>query len=322
MSASNPFGSGYATPGSSRSYSGDRRGGARPQYMTVGAGSTSESAARLQAMLDEDSGYGGSMADGEMMENVWNPGPSEDRFTPDHTPMKPGESNAASENEKRIVASHVHQLFYNQNRTALGRAINQTVETLRKLQEMNAKWPAHYPTVQRPPSPPVLQRPDIRPGLQHTQSTAANKRELVRPPSRPQPPRRAGTSLGEHQSAESSAAAEAKVPEVAPPRLVTPQLAQEFSVLKIELKMQGLAQSEIVHSLEKQSVAALLDNQINNSIRHLFSLRERIEDTSSKVLVTGDLNAGKSTFCNALLRRKVLPEDQQPCTSIFCEVLD
>jgi mitofusin len=104
--------------------------------------------------------------------------------------------------------------------------------------------------------------------------------------------------------------------------LVTPQLAKDFSVLKIELKMDGLPQSEIVHSLEKQSVAALLDNQINNSIRHLYALRDRIEDTSSKVLVTGDLNAGKSTFCNALLRRKVLPEDQQPCTSIFCEVLD
>ncbi|RJE16697.1 Transmembrane GTPase fzo1, partial [Aspergillus sclerotialis] len=39
-------------------------------------------------------------------------------------------------------------------------------------------------------------------------------------------------------------------------------------------------------------------------------------------LITGDLNAGKSTFCNALLRRKILPEDQQPCTSLFCEVLD
>jgi len=104
--------------------------------------------------------------------------------------------------------------------------------------------------------------------------------------------------------------------------LVTPQLAQDFSVLKIELKMEGLPQSEIVHSLERQSVASLLDNQIRNSIRHLFALRDRIEDTSSKVLVTGDLNAGKSTFCNALLRRKVLPEDQQPCTSIFCEVLD
>jgi mitofusin len=74
--------------------------------------------------------------------------------------------------------------------------------------------------------------------------------------------------------------------------------------------------------LEKASVAALLDGKISQSMKHLLSLRERIEDTSSKVLITGDLNAGKSTFCNALLRRKVLPEDQQPCTSIFCEVLD
>lgn len=120
--------------------------------------------------------------------------------------------------------------------------------------------------------------------------------------------------------AESSSAAATKPAQE--PRLVTPQLAQQFSVLKIELKMEGVSQTELVHSLEKQSIASLLDGQINNSIRHLFSLRDRIEDTSSKVLVTGDLNAGKSTFCNALLRRKVLPEDQQPCTSIFCEVLD
>jgi GTPase SAR1 family protein len=119
---------------------------------------------------------------------------------------------------------------------------------------------------------------------------------------------------------ESSEAA-ARVP-AAEPRLVTPQLSRQFSVLKIELKMEGVHQTELVHSLEKQSIASLLDGQINNSVRHLFSLRDRIEDTSSKVLITGDLNAGKSTFCNALLRRKVLPEDQQPCTSIFCEVLD
>lgn len=320
MTSSNPFGSGRSSPSGSRSFSGERRTPGRPQYMTVGSGSTSESAARLQAMLDEDSGYGGSITGGDALENSWHPGPSQDRFTPEHTPVKPGESNAASENERRALASHVHQLFYNQNRAALGRAINQTVETLKKLQEMNAKWPAHYPTVQRPPSPPPS-KPDVRPGLAHTQSTLDNHRKLERTPSRPQPPKRAGTSLGEHQSAESSDNAPAKIP--APePRLVTPQLAQDFSVLKIELKMEGLPQSEIVHSLEKQSVASLLDNQINNSVRHLFSLRDRIEDTSSKVLVTGDLNAGKSTFCNALLRRKVLPEDQQPCTSIFCEVLD
>jgi len=315
MSADNSFGSGYDSP------SGSSRGGAggRPQYMTVGAGSTSESAARLQAILDEDSGYGGSMTGDE---NAWHPGPSQDRFTPAHTPMGAGDSNA-SEHEKKALASHVHQLFYNQNRTALGRAINQTVETMKKLQEINTKWPAHYPTVQRPPSPPA-NRAMPRPGLVHTQSTMDNQRgveESTREHEdlpRPGMMRRANTSLASPESSGDAAKRETKVE----PRLVTPQLAQQFSVLKIELKMEGLPQTEIVHSLEKNSVASLLDNQINNSIRHLFSLRERIEDTSSKVLVTGDLNAGKSTFCNALLRRKILPEDQQPCTSIFCEVLD
>lgn len=324
MSSDHPYGSGYASPGASGPSANARGGGGGPQYMTVGSGSTSESAARLQAILDEDSGYGGSMTGGENMENAWHPGPSQDRYTPAHTPMGPGESNAASEHERKALASHVHQLFYNQNRTALGRAINQTVETMKKLQEINTKWPAHYPTVQRPPSPPA-QRPDARPGLHHTQSTMDNHRGVEKSRVAEEPPRpamrRAGTSLGEFQSPESSGDAAQRETRVAP-RLVTPQLAQQFSVLKIELKMEGLPQTEIVHSLEKTSVASLLDNQINNSIRHLFSLRERIEDTASKVLVTGDLNAGKSTFCNALLRRKVLPEDQQPCTSIFCEVLD
>lgn len=326
MSGDNPFDRGFASPGASNSSTNSRGGnGARPQYMTVGSGSTSESAARLQAILDEDSGYGGSMAGDENRENAWHPGPSQDRFTPSHTPMGAGDGNS-SEHERKALASHVHQLFYNQNRTALGRAINQTVETMKKLQEINAKWPAHYPMVQSQPSTQP-QRPTPRPGLHHTQSTMDNNRGVdegsraVEEIPRPGMMRRANTSLGEAQSPEASGDAAKKEAKVEP-RLVTPQLAQEFSVLKIELKMEGLPQTEIVHSLEKSSVASLLDNQINNSIRHLFSLRERIEDTSSKVLVTGDLNAGKSTFCNALLRRKILPEDQQPCTSIFCEVLD
>ncbi|KAK4992348.1 mitofusin [Elasticomyces elasticus] len=306
---------GYASPSGGSS----RRPHGGPGYMTVGSGSTSESAARLAAMLDEDSGYGGSVYDDGVIDRGWNPGMTEDRYTPAHTPLRPGESNAASENEKRALASHVHQLFYNQNRTALGRAINQTVEILKKLQEVNAKWPAHYPTVQRPRSPsPVRLEP--RPGLQHTQSTLNSHHEQHRP-LRPMAPRRAATSLGEDKSEAESSAAALKAPSLEP-RLVTPQLAQQFSVLKIELKMEGVHQTELVHSLEKQSIASLLDGQISSGIRHLFALRERIEDTSSKVLVTGDLNAGKSTFCNALLRRKVLPEDQQPCTSIFCEVLD
>ena len=319
MSSNDPSGGGYGDSSSSSSSAPRPPMPGRPQYMTVGSGSTSESAARLQAILDEDSGYGGSMTGDDSMENAWHPGPSRDVPTPAHTPVRRGESNAASEHERRVLAAHVHQLFYNQNRAALARTINQTVEALKRLQDMNAKWPAHYPTVQRPPSP-ALPRAESRPGLPHMQ-TLEDLRDVGRAPSRPQPPQRAGTSIGEHHTGDSSEPSEPEAP-AQEPRLVTPQLAQDFSVLKIELKMEGLPQSEIVHSLEKQSVAALLDNQINNSIRHLFALRERIEDTSSKVLITGDLNAGKSTFCNALLRRKVLPEDQQPCTSIFCEVLD
>ncbi|GME28754.1 hypothetical protein GTA08_BOTSDO07928 [Neofusicoccum parvum] len=328
MDPSKPSGSGYASPpGNStgrhhESYL-SPTASRRPSYMTVGTGSVSESASRLAAMLDDDSGYGGSVADTGSARSGWHPGITEDRPTPSHTPVLPGESNAASEHERRTLASHIHQLYYNQNRTALGRSIGRTVETLKKLQQMNTQWPAHYPQVQRSGSPtPSSGHTEPRPGMQHTQSTWDNHRGVEQDlPNRPAPPKRAGTSLGEDRmvAESSSTAVQRSAPE---PRLVTPQLAQDFSVLKIDLKMGALSQTELVHSLEKGAIAQLLDNQINKSIRHLYSLRERIEDTSSKVLVTGDLNAGKSTFCNALLRRKVLPEDQQPCTSIFCEVLD
>ena len=37
----------------------------RPGYMTVGEGSASQNAARLTAMIDNDSGYGGSLHDGD-----------------------------------------------------------------------------------------------------------------------------------------------------------------------------------------------------------------------------------------------------------------
>ena len=281
--------------------------------MTVGSGSTSESAARLQAMLDNDSGYGGSMTDGDF-ERGWHPGLIAD------SPIPMNVSGEASEHDRRTFAAHVHQLYYNQNKNSLGRAINRTVETLKNLQQMNSQWPAHYPSVQKPRSP-SLSKNELRPRMSHTQSALESPQQAEFAHPRPQALKRAETSMGHDGArAESSEAAAQRAP--TEPRLVTPQLAQDFSILKIDLKMGGLSQTELVHSLEKQSIASLLDGQISKSVRHLFSLQERIEDTSSKVLVTGDLNAGKSTFCNALLRKKVLPEDQQPCTSIFCEVLD
>lgn len=181
---------------------------------------------------------------------------------------------------------------------------------------MNRQWPAHYPSVQQsgPPSP------SERPHLHQTHSEFGQSGSRPSTPPRPGQLKRAATTTGGDDLGESSAAPERRsTPE---PRLITPQIAQEFSILKLDLKLGALSQAELVHSLEKASIASLLDGKISQSIKHLVSLRDRIEDTSSKVLITGDLNAGKSTFCNALLRRKVLPEDQQPCTSIFCEVLD
>lgn len=177
---------------------------------------------------------------------------------------------------------------------------------------MNKQWPAHYPSVQSTPG-----SPSPRPTLPQSQSYFEGVPE---PYPFPGQMRRAATMPVGDEMTESSATAERRPPPE--PRLMTPQMAQEFSILKLDLKLGALSQAELVHSLEKSSIASLLDGKISQSVKHLLSLRDRIEDTSSKVLITGDLNAGKSTFCNALLRRKVLPEDQQPCTSLFCEVLD
>jgi mitofusin 2 len=281
-----------------------------PQYMTVGTGSTSQHATRLQAMLDEDSGYGGSLANGEALSRL--------------PAQMNGINGYASEADRRIQTGALHQLWYNQHRVALGRSINTVVKLLKGLQEMNVTWPAHYPSVQRAQND-LPERPSSRPGFGHAYSTVGDLSGLVAHSSESSstlPPtlRRAVTSVEGNTGAGSSKASEAKAPDA--PRLVTPQIAQEFSILKLDLKLGSLHQTELVHSLEKGSIAALLDGRISSSIKHLLSLRERIEDTSSKVLITGDLNAGKSTFCNALLRRKILPEDQQPCTAIFCEVLD
>lgn len=141
----------------------------------------------------------------------------------------------------------------------------------------------------------------------------------LHPLSKPKQLKRAVTSSNQEGESSKRSKQTTAIPE---PRLITPQIAQEFFILKLDLKLGALSQTELIHSLEKSSIASLLDGKISQSVRHLLALIERIEDTSSKVLITGDLNAGKSTFCNALLRRKVLPEDQQPCTNIFCEVLD
>ncbi|KAI1484683.1 putative mitochondrial fission protein [Biscogniauxia mediterranea] len=290
----------------------------RPAYMTVGSGSTSQHATRLQSLLDNDSGYGGSIAGDDVGSSKYPLGSprTDPSLARDMSMLR--QPTGSPETDQRNQASAVSQLWYNQQRVSLGRSITKVIELLESLQETNVTWPAHYPAVHRSGTfSPDRPSSSSRPGLHHV-STSGDMSSMH---DGPRPLRRSMTTSDDYGSAESSKDAENKAAADAP-RLITPQIAQEFSILKLDLKLGSLHQAELVHSLEKGSVAALLDGKINTSIKHLLSLRERIDDTASKVLVTGDLNAGKSTFCNALLRRKVLPEDQQPCTSIFCEVLD
>ncbi|KAF9781706.1 hypothetical protein BJ322DRAFT_1213035 [Thelephora terrestris] len=103
-----------------------------------------------------------------------------------------------------------------------------------------------------------------------------------------------------------------------------PPASLDFNVFRLDLKLGAHSSSPatLVTQLEKSSIAKLIDERIGTALCHMDKLRARVEDTSSKVLVTGDLNAGKSTFVNAILGRPVMPVDQQPCTTAFCEVHD
>ncbi|ORY26265.1 hypothetical protein BCR39DRAFT_262274 [Naematelia encephala] len=98
---------------------------------------------------------------------------------------------------------------------------------------------------------------------------------------------------------------------------------EDFSILKLDLNMGATRQAKsLISHLEKQSISALLDNRLAASLDHVGLLRKRIWDTQSRVLVSGDVNAGKSTLINALLRRvEVMPTDQQPLTTRFVEVV-
>lgn len=96
-----------------------------------------------------------------------------------------------------------------------------------------------------------------------------------------------------------------------------------FQVLNLDLHSgHSRSTKSLVSNLEQASISQLLNERIGSELVHLESLLARVQDTSSSVLVTGDLNSGKSTFVNALLRREVMPVDQQPTTSTFCSVLD
>lgn len=193
------------------------------------------------------------------------------------------------------------QIHYNENRVALDRAINQTIDMLYELSDENKQRPVFFPTESTDSDNVLLNSPRAHLALVRRNTDLKSK------------------TVGKAKLGHLGLDDENEDDEDEDNEILGAKTA-DFKVLKLNLKM-GL-NSKVISTLDKKSVSGLFEQKLTQQVKYLLNLKDRVDDTSSKVFVTGDLNAGKSTFCNALLRRKLLPEDQQPCTSVFCEVID
>lgn len=226
------------------------------------------------------------------------------------------------------------QEAYIAHKDRLLNAIDSTKSILGELRSFNKDdWIVRYPQLREhiPASTGIVVGPSRRTGLRRTLSFADDPTAvtdvLVSSP-RKAFPRSATLACIKDAAEDESAPAElTDEPETHDQESLIPVYeGTDFSILRLDLKIgptgSSTSPASLVSQLEKSSIANLLDERIAASVTHIDKLRLRVEDTSSKVLVTGDLNAGKSTFVNALLRREVMPVDQQPCTTAFCEVHD
>ena len=136
--------------------------------------------------------------------------------------------------------------------------------------------------------------------------------------------RRSLTMLGDDPALDASTSA-SDLPDVCLNEQSPPRVDEDdFSILRLDLNL-GVDRhaKTLINRLEKASISSLLDSRFSASLDHLGLLRKRIHDAQSRVLVTGDLNAGKSTLVNALLRRhEIMPTDEQPLTTRFVEVVN
>lgn len=228
----------------------------------------------------------------------------------------------------QLVSKYVGLISH---RSSLLGAIDATKAILADLREFHkGDWIVRYPLLHEQPSdaaaaPSKLKsRRSIRRSLSFADDLSTQT-DIVYTPSR-QGSARAVTlaSIAEAQESPSEPADESG--EDSTDKEPFSDKTSNFTILRLDLKLgphgSSTSPAVLVSQLEKSSIANLLDERISAALQHMDKLRLRVEDTSSKVLVTGDLNSGKSTFVNALLRREVMPVDQQPCTTAFCEVHD
>ncbi|GAA5973790.1 hypothetical protein JCM21900_001386 [Sporobolomyces salmonicolor] len=235
-------------------------------------------------------------------------------------------------NDEELARHHAEeQKGFGEKRELLVQALDETTGLVKALSAFNQdKWTIHYPhelgvapatgpsSARRTPSPsPETPTRSAMKGaregpLRRSASMFMEETEDEKAP-RPVP-----------QRAYSTAETPAK-PVAVDPTPATP--AHPLSILSLDLKMGHPSTSTaqlpaLLPSLSLSTLSQLLSRRLTTSLSHISQLRSRVIDTSSRILVTGDLNAGKSTFVNALLRREVMPWDQQPCTTVFCEVMD
>ncbi|EPB86681.1 hypothetical protein HMPREF1544_06561 [Mucor circinelloides 1006PhL] len=89
---------------------------------------------------------------------------------------------------------------------------------------------------------------------------------------------------------------------------------------RMDTDMSCCSELHVLQQQQQQQTHGAQTSTLQTCLNHLSNLKKRVSDPLSKVLVTGDLNSGKSTLVNALLNKDILPVDQQPCTSTFCQV--
>ncbi|OCF31372.1 mitofusin [Kwoniella heveanensis BCC8398] len=213
---------------------------------------------------------------------------------------------------------------YEEKRDRLAKAIDSSVYLLSDLKNFNGEqWTVRYPHL-RPTESNASGSSSSRPGMSRRTLTFADE------PSQP-----TDVVLSSTPSVRRTLKRSLTIAPPAPtvPITTAPQTFSEpktvndneddFSILRLDLNMGPAKHAKaLISHLEKSSISSLLDNRITASLDHLTLLQKRIFDAQSRVLVTGDLNAGKSTLINALLRRdEVMPTDQQPLTTRFVEVV-
>ncbi|KAJ1719153.1 mitofusin [Coemansia erecta] len=205
-----------------------------------------------------------------------------------------------------------------------------TKTLLKDIGEYNrSKWPVHYPLarIARAHEAQTAAGPTAggSSGLRRSNSMLNSSDATLVNSLMPTPLRRSMTTddmseyaTGSNSSGQTAATNGSGDPDAAG-RLLDPS---DLSVLKLDLRLSYHADSDVMGSLEESSIARLFDERLTQCEVHIDKLIARVTDKSSKILVTGDLNAGKSTLVNALIRHDILPFDQQPCTMLFCEVVD